>query len=160
MWRIQETSNSEEQYDTSMHPRFSCNQTTATFNQAQIFNYNGGFVGMNMTKFALAHAFPTVFTPNYIQVSKNEWEWVILHDITGWRTHQDKGISFAKWREFMMCGSNSNPVSHPTFALLLGNHKIKCQLQQQGKYVLNTSNFGTTTTLVAIPNAAGNNAAL
>ncbi len=112
---------------------------------------------MKKTKYVWARAFPTVFIPNYIQVSENIWEWVILHDITGWRTHRDKGISFVKLCEYMMRRSDGVPVYHSTFALVLGNHKVQSQLQQQGSYVLNTSDFDTTITLSAIPNADGNN---
>ena len=93
-------------------------------------------------------------------MSENVWEWVILHNITGWMTQRDKGISFVKWCEYMMWRSDGVPVSHSTFALVLGNHKIQCQLQQQGSYVLNTSDFDTTITLAAIRNADGNNAVI
>jgi hypothetical protein len=43
---------------------------------------------------------------------------------------------------------------------VLGNLKVQCQLQQQGSYVLNTSDFDTTITLAAIRNADGNNAVI
>ncbi len=98
--------------------------------------------------------------PKLLQVSENVWEWVILHNITGWMTQIDKEISFVKWCEYMMWRSDGAPVSHSTFALVLGNHKIQCQLQQHGSYVLNTSNFDTTITLAAICNADGNNAVI
>jgi hypothetical protein len=94
--RIQQQPDSEVQNGTNIHTTRSQDSTTVTFNQPDVFNYNEGFVDMNRTKYLWARAFPTVFIPNYIQVSENVWEWVILHDITGWMTQQDKGISFVK----------------------------------------------------------------
>lgn len=134
-------------------PQFNRNRSTATFRQTEVFNYHGGFVDMNRTQYAWARAFPTVFIPTYIQINENEWKWVILHDITGWTEHRDKDIKFFEWCEYLMWRSDGRPVSHPTFALVLGNHKMKSQLQQQGRYVINTSDFDPTTTLDTIRNA-------
>ena len=33
------------------------------------------------------------------------------------------------------------PVKHPTFCLVLYNHKIRSQLHSQGRVILNTSNL-------------------
>jgi hypothetical protein len=121
---IQQQSDSEVLHGTNIHTTCSQDSTTVTFNQPDVFNYDGGFVDMNKTKYAWARAFPTVFIPNYIQVSENVWEWVILPDITGWIMQQNKEISFVKWCEYMMWRSDGVPVSHSTFALVLSNHKI------------------------------------
>jgi hypothetical protein len=134
-------------------PRFNRDRSRATFQQTDVFSYDGGFVDMNRTQYAWARAFPTIFIPTYIQIKENEWKWVILHDITGWMQHRDKEIKFFEWCEYLMWRSDGRPVSHPTFALVLGNHKMKSQLQQQGRYVINTSDFDPTTTLDAIRNA-------
>ena len=146
----------DAEQETQPQPRFSRNRSTATFKQTDVFSYDGGFVDMNKTKYAWARAFPTVFIPVYIQTDENTWEWVILHDITGWKTARDKAITFSQWSQYLMWRSDGVPPSHPTFALVLRNHKIKCQLQQQGYYVVNTSGFDTTTTLETIRNAQAN----
>lgn len=148
-----DNSQQNEEQDTHPQPRYSRNKKTAKFKQADMFNYDDGFVDMNKTKYAWARAFPTVFIPAYIQTDENTWEWVILHDITGWKTARDKALTFSQWSNYLMWRSDGVPASHPTFALVLRNHKIKCQLQQQGSYVLNTSGIDITTTLQTIREA-------
>jgi hypothetical protein len=137
-------------------PILSRNQSRATFNQPQLFNYDGGYVNMNKYPFAWALAFPTLFIPVYIEVAEGEWKWVILHDITGWPTLRDRPISINKWYEFMMWRGDGKPVKHPTFALVLGCHKTQNQLQRQGSYVLNTSLLNPNTLLSDIRNTDSN----
>ena len=137
-------------------PVLSRDRTTATFNQPQVFNYDGGFVDMNKTPHAWALAFPTLFVPVYIQVAEDEWAWVILHDITGWVTLRDRPISINKWYKYMMWRPDGRTVKHTTFALVLGCHKTQNQLQRQGSYVLNTSLSNPATLLSDIRNTDTN----
>ena len=50
-----------------------------------------------------------------------------------------KKVDFKSWAEYMMFRSDGVPAAHPTFSLVVLNHKIKTQLQTQGQYVLNVS---------------------
>ena len=54
-------------------------------------------------------------------------------------TVRDKHVNLKDWIQYLMFRSDGVPAAHPTFALVLHNHKIKQQLQGQGQYVLNTS---------------------
>ena len=99
----------------------------------------GDFVDMDKTPFAWARAFPTVFIPQY-----RNGKWIILHDITGCYDMDgvcDTTVCFNEWANFLMFRSDGIPVSHPTFSLVLHNHKMKKQLQGLGRHVLNTSNM-------------------
>ena len=99
----------------------------------------GGFVDMDSTPFAWARAFPTVFIPQF-----RYGKWIILHDITGCYDMdgvRDTTVRFNDWTKFMMFRSDAIPVSHPTFSLVVHNHKMKKQLQGLGRHVLNTSNM-------------------
>jgi hypothetical protein len=57
--RIQQQPDSEVLNGTNIHTTRSQDSTSVTFNQPDVFNYNGGFVDMNKTKYAWACAFPT-----------------------------------------------------------------------------------------------------
>ena len=50
-------------------------------------------------------------------------------------------MSFDSWIKYQMWREDSVSAKHPTFFLVLYNHKIQCQLQAQGRVVLNTSNL-------------------
>ena len=112
------------------------NQTTATFNQYEIVAERGGFVNMILTKYVWARNFPTIFEPIFYN-----GQWVISHDITGHHNTRDKHITFDKWIQYQMWRSDGVSANHPTFCLVLYNHKIRLQLQSQGRVVLNTSNL-------------------
>ena len=43
--------------------------------------------------YAWARAFPRVFIPTYEYDSEKErWEWIIWHDITGWKWMREKAV--------------------------------------------------------------------
>ena len=44
------------------------------------------------------------------------------------------------WREYGL------PAKHPAFCLVLHNYNIRCQLQGQGRIVINTSDLDLNTT--------------
>lgn len=107
-------------------------------NQDDVYQ-TGDFADMDNTPFAWARAFPTVFIPQY-----RNGRWIILHDITGCFDMdgvRDTTVDFNNWMNFMMFRSDGIPASHPTFSLVTHNHKMKKQLQGQGRHVLNTSNM-------------------
>ena len=49
--------------------------------------------------------------------------------------------------EYLMWRSDGLPTSHPTFALVLYNHKIRNQLQKLGSVCLNTEDINSYTTV-------------
>ncbi len=100
---------------------------------------------MNTMPFAWARAFPTLL----IKIS-DCWEWRIFHDPTGWGSPRDKTVKMNIWYKYMMWCSDEQPAAHPTFALVLYNHNIKNQLQQQGQYLLNTSSFDPNLVILEI----------
>ena len=51
-----------------------------------------------------------------------------------------------------MWRSDGIPASHPTFSLVLYNHKIRDSLHKQGRFVLNSSDIDLNTTLDEIRN--------
>lgn len=111
-------------------PQFDGNQTTATFQHNQVLRVDG-FADMNRTPYAWARAFPSLFIPVYIVKNhvNNEYGWVIFHDITGWSGPCDKIVNRVQWYEHMMWRSDGNrPAPHPTFGLILYNHKVKKSL--------------------------------
>ena len=54
---------------------------------------------------------------------------------------REQEVQFKEWLQFMMFRSDGAPASHPTFALVAMNHKMKRQLQGQGRFALNTSDM-------------------
>jgi hypothetical protein len=127
-------------------PTYTVTGDRAVFQQNEMFDHSGGFADMNRTKYAWAMAFPTVFVPTWITLDGVS-KWVILNDITGWETIREKPVTFNAWVEHMVWRSDGKPASHPTFALVLNNHKMKSQLQRQGQYVANTSDFDLAKTI-------------
>ena len=81
------------------------------------------FVDTNKTRFAWARVFPTIFHPEYI-----EGKWIIRHDITGSITVRERNVNQNNWVEYLMWRSNGLPTSHPIFALVLYNYKVRNQL--------------------------------
>ena len=49
-----------------------------------------------------------------------------------------------------MWRSDGITASHPTFSLVIYNHKIKTSLQGQGQFVINTSEMDPSTTIATI----------
>ena len=94
------------------------------------------FIDMNKTRFAWAKAFLTIFQPEYI-----DGKWSIRHDITESITVRERNVNQNGWIEYLMWKSYSLPTSHPTFVLLLYNHKVRNQLQKHGSVYLNTENI-------------------
>ena len=135
------------------NPSFRNQRETATFQQPDVLDTSNGFVNMNKTPYAWARAFPTVFIPTYQQSSSGAWSWVIQHDITGHCGAREKSVSVSKWYEYMMWRSDGIPASHPTFSLVLYNHKLKNSLQSQARFVINSSEFDPTTTVQQIREA-------
>ena len=109
---------------------FSDDKQTVTFEQPNVLPTKG-FANMTKTPYAWARAFPTVFIPCYIEF-KGEYQWIILNDITGFPYPQEKPVSINKWYEYQMWRSDGIPASHPTFSIVLYNHKVKSSLQKQG----------------------------
>ena len=136
-------------------PQFNANQTTATFHHNDVLEVDG-FADMNTTKYAWARAFPTLFIPVYTVKNHETGEmgWVIFHDITGWTGPRDKPVNKIQWYEHIMWRSDGRPPAHPTFSLVLYNHKAKNYLHKQGQYLINTSEFDPTTTIEEIKNAS------
>ena len=56
-----------------------------------------------------------------------------------------------------MWRSDSLPISHPTFALVLYNHKIHNQLQKFGSLFLNTEDINPYTTVDDLKQLWANN---
>ena len=138
------------------NPTFRNGQETATFQQPDVLDTSNGFANMNKTPYAWARAFPTVFIPIYKQSSNGAWSWVIQHDITGHCGAREKSVSICKWYEYMMWRSDGIPASHPTFSLVLYNHKLKNSLQSQARFVINSTEFDPTTTIEQIREAQDN----
>ncbi len=137
---------------------FTNNRESVTFAQPTVLPTNE-FANMNTTPYAWARAFPTVFMPVYVQF-KGEMRWVILNDITGSHGTREKSVSIHKWYNYMMWRSDGIPSSHPTFSLVLYNHKMRNSLQSQGRFTINTSDIDPTITLDTIRNARCDNNAL
>eukprot|EP00984_Skeletonema_dohrnii_P031047 scaffold23084_cov153-Skeletonema_dohrnii-CCMP3373.AAC.2 len=135
-------------------PEFNRNQTTATFQHNDVLRVDG-FADMNRTPFAWARAFPSLFIPVYTvkNHATSDYGWVIFHDITGWSGLRDKIVNRNQWYEHMMWRSDGRPAAHPTFGLVLYNHKVKNYLQRQGQFLINTSDFDPTTTIEQIKEA-------
>ncbi|KAL7537702.1 hypothetical protein ACHAXR_008006, partial [Thalassiosira sp. AJA248-18] len=132
-------------------PQLNANGTEATFQQRDVLPTDG-FVNMNTTRYAWARAFPTVFIPRYASIN-GEMCWRIFHDWTAWEGPRDKDVDFNSWCEYQMWRSDGVPASHPTFALVLYNHKLKNSLQGQGRFVVQNSGVDMTTTCEDIRNA-------
>ena len=62
----------------------------------------------------------TIFQPEYI-----DGKWTIRHDITGSVTVRERNVNQNDWMEYLMWRSDGLPTNHPTFALVLYNHKIR-----------------------------------
>jgi hypothetical protein len=133
--------------------QFNANQTTATFQHNDVLPIDG-FADMNTTRYAWARAFPSLFVPVYaFNHNTSQMEWMIFHDITGWVATRDKSVNKIQWYEFLLWRSDGRPAGHPTFSLVLNNHKVKNYLQGQGQYLVNTSDLDPTTTINAIRTA-------
>jgi hypothetical protein len=73
--RIQQQPDSEVLNGTNIHTTRSRDSTTVTFNQLDVFNYDGGFVDMNKTKYAWARHFQpssSQTTYKYLKTFGNE----------------------------------------------------------------------------------------
>lgn len=132
---------------------FSRNRESVTFAQQAILPRTSDFVNMNKTPYVWARAFPTVFIPVYTNW-RGQMKWVIFNDITGSDGMREKDVPIQKWYNYTMWRSDGIPASHPTFSLILYNHKMRNSLQSQGRFTINTSDFDPTTTLDSIRNAS------
>ena len=99
---------------------------------------------MNKTRFVWARAFPTIFKPEYIESKQT-----IRYDITGSITVRARNVNQNDQMEYLMTRSEGLPTSHPTFTLVLYNHKICNQLQKLGIVCLNTENINL---YITVPN--------
>ena len=102
---------------------FSNDQTTVTFNQPDLLS-NDGFFNMNTTLYSLAQAFPTVFIPTFIHYQCT-WQWVILYGVTGSIGTRERIFYMNTWYEYTIWRSDGISSSHPTFSLVIYNHKLK-----------------------------------
>jgi hypothetical protein len=137
---------------------FQNNNEQVQIDQNEVIS-TGGFADMNKTTYTWGRAFPTVFQPVFTSsTSSTELpRWMILHDMTGYHKARDKSVKPQQWYEYLMCRSDGIPAEHPTFSLVLYNHKLKNSLQKQGHFVLNISNMDPNTTLETIQNCGENN---
>ena len=111
------------------------NETTGIIDQDDAIPLTE-YVDMNKTPFSWARAFPTVFPPEYIN-----GKWIIRHDITGSVSIRERNVNQNDWMEYLMWRSDGVPASHPTFSLVLYNHKIRNQLHKLGSVCLNTEDL-------------------
>ena len=102
------------------------------------------FVDMNKTQFAWSRALPTIFQPEY-----REGNWTIRHDINGYLTVRERYVNANDQMKYLMWRSDSLPTSHPTFTLVLYNHKVRNRLQKLGSVSLNTENINPS---ITVPN--------
>jgi hypothetical protein len=93
-----------------------------------------------------------LFIPTYTKVD-NEMKWVIFHDVTGVPFARERNVPMLRWYEYMMWRSDGRPTEHPTFSLVLYNHKTKMALQKQGSYCINTSEIDPNVTMEEIRNS-------
>ena len=77
---------------------------------------------MNTERYVWAQSFPTLFIPRCVMIDKKP-VWRIFHDMTGWEGPREKHVDFNEWIEYQMWRSDGAPAAHPTFALVLLNHK-------------------------------------
>ena len=110
---------------------------------------------MNTTPYAWARAFPTLFYPVYT-VYRGKLQWIINGDITAHVENRDKYVNRNHWYEYLMWRSDGQPAAHPTFSLVLFNHKTRDALQKQGRFVLKSSDIGLNITLNEIRNSTDN----
>ena len=133
----------QERMDQLRNINIDEKKETATMQQDDVMK-NGDFVNMDITPFSWSRAFPTLFIPTYFNS-----KWVIQHDISGCMNicdAREKEVKFKEWLQFMMFRSDGAPASHPTFALVAMNHKMKQQLQGQGQFALHTSDMNPNMT--------------
>ena len=126
------------------------NSDNAVFNQTDVLRL-GDFANMNMTLYSWSRAFPSIFIPIYTYFN-GQFRWIINGDITGFSGIRDKSVKQIQWQEYLMWRSDGIPASHPTFSLVLYNHKIRDSLHKQGRFVLNSSDIDLNTTLDEIRN--------
>ena len=125
---------------------------TVTFNQPDVINVTNNFVNMYSTPFSWSRAFPSIFYPVYIKIN-NQFQWTILGDITGSTFTRDVKVNMLSWEDYLFWRSDGLPSAHPTFSLVLYNHKLRNSLQKQGFFVLNSSDVDTNIKLDEIKNA-------
>ena len=124
----------------------------AVLRQDEVLRCTNEFVNMSTTPYAWARAFPSLFIPTYTKVD-NEMKWVIFHDVTGVPFARERNVPMLRWYEYMMWRSDGRPTEHPTFSLVLYNHKTKMALQKQGSYCINTSEIDPNITMEEIRNS-------
>ena len=123
----------------------------ATYQQPQVMHTNG-FVDIEKVKYSWARAFPTLFPLSYVFIN-GEWQWVILHDISGWHRMRESKLDFGKWITYQLWQSDGRPVAYPTFKLATHNHKMKKIAQAQRRHVIKTSRIDPNITPDAIRTA-------
>mmetsp|Transcript_3966 Transcript_3966/g.8936 ORF Transcript_3966/g.8936 Transcript_3966/m.8936 type:complete len:729 (+) Transcript_3966:1736-3922(+) len=124
---------------------------TATVQDRHVFPRSDGFVNMSSTPYAWSKAFPTVFIPTYASIG-GVMGWYITHDVTAWHKPRDIRVKFNEWLEYMVWGDDGKFASHPTISLVAYNHKIRTQVNGQGRYVLNTSGIDPSITMDQLQN--------
>ena len=125
---------------------------TAVFRQQDVLPCINDFANMSTTVYSWTRAFPSLFIPTFTSVG-NEMKWVILQDITGTPFPRETRVSMNRWYDYIMWRSDGRPTEHPTFSLVLYNHKIKTALQKQGAYCINTSEIDPNITMEELRNA-------
>ena len=127
-----------------------------------------GFANMDKDPFAWTRAFPSLFRPCVVMDETGVPQVQINGDLKGWRGNRFVGIHLYEWAKWLMWRSDGLAVKHPTFALVLNNHKFRKSLLSQGRSALHLDNTVDETTTIRdwqamlarpVPGAAANNAA-
>ena len=126
-------------------------QNAVRYHQPQVITTNG-FVDMDRTPYAWARAFPTLFPPSYVLLN-GQWQWAILHDITGWRQLREASLDFKEWSCYQLWRSDGRPSSHPTFKLAVHNHRVKKFAQGQGRQAIRTAAIDPNILISDVQNA-------
>ena len=114
-------------YDTliahkELEQLFTQNESTIKLKQNEVVALTE-FDDMNINRLSWARSFPTISQPEYI-----EGKWTIRNDIAESITVRERNVNQNNWMEHLMWRSDGLPTSHPTFPLVLYNHKVRNQL--------------------------------
>ena len=71
-----------------------------------------------------------MFPPKY-----SNGKWFIRNDITGSVYIKDRNVKQNDWMEYLIWISVEIPSSHPTFALVIYNHKVRNQFHKLGSVI-------------------------
>ena len=75
-----------------------------------------------------------------------------MHDITGCVFIRDRNVNEKDWMESLMWRSDGIPSSHPTFALVLYNYKVRNQLHELWSVYFNTEDIDPNSNIQELQN--------